>query len=78
MVGARVKAAATPYDATKPTRTRAPVGAGIPPAGSIVTANATGEDAPGGKGSTAATVPDPSGDNRPALTGAEDVTAHSW
>jgi hypothetical protein len=60
-----------------PTRTRSPVGAGMPPAGSIVTATATGEGMSGGVRNTPSARPDTSGSISPALIGPPGRTTHT-
>jgi hypothetical protein len=60
-----------------PTRTLSPVGAGTPPAGSIVTATATGEGMSGGVRNTPSARPDTSGSISPALIGPPGRTTHT-
>jgi len=60
-----------------PTRYFSPVGEGTPPAGSMVTAIATGCGMSGGVLNVSLKLPCASGVSRPALMGACAVTTHS-
>jgi hypothetical protein len=62
---------------TRPTRYLSPVGAGIPPSGSMVTAIATGFVIPDGMAYTTLTPPSSLGFSKPASTGMSGVTNHS-